>query len=423
MRQRFSGLIILFFIVFVSSPGQQFFNSPYSRFGLGQINDGGFASNLAMGGLTAGYRVKNTINYLNPASYTAIDTLSFIFDAGIQSGFLKVTSDNGKNTSKMLYLDHLAMLFPLSRWCGVSMGIVPFSRAGYELLGTVNDSAYKYIYSGNGGISQFYIGSAVRIGKHISIGLNFSYLFGPVERSRTVILNDEYAAITKYNYKGNINNIFFNYGIQYFTTIAKKHSLVVGGSFSNDTKMKSTYSELTTRYHFSYGTDTLFYNGNQKGTVLFPLKLGIGFTYNFNNQFTLGFDYHTSDWSKTLIFDQPEPLTSSEQYRIGLEFIPVPLTNIKRVAYPERFYYRLGGVYDKTNLILGGKQIYAYGMSFGVGIPWKNERKLFTNTTFNITYEFRVKGMVDEKLIKETYNIFTIGLTMHDFWFIKPKYD
>ncbi len=422
MRQCYSGLILLWF-VFASLQGQQFFNSPYTRFGLGQINDGGFASNQAMGGLTAGYRVKNTINYLNPASYTATDTLSFVFDAGLQGGFMKVTSSTGSNTSKILYLDHIAMLFPATKWWGLSMGIVPFSRSGYEILGSTSDTTYRYIYSGNGGLSQFYIGSAVRIGKHISLGLNFSYIFGPIERTRNVILNNEYAATTKYSYKGNVNNIFFNYGIQYFTTIARKHSLVVGGSLSNDTEMKSTYSEVVTRYHSFYGTDTLLYSGKKKGTVLFPMKWGIGFTYNYSNQFTIGFDYHTADWSKTLIFGQPEPLTTNKQYRFGMQFIPVPLTKIKRTSYPERFYYRLGGVYEKTNLILGGKQIYAYGMSFGVGIPWKNERKLFTNTTFNITYEFRVKGLVDEKHIKETYNMFTVGLTMHDFWFIKPKYD
>jgi hypothetical protein len=171
------------------------------------------------------------------------------------------------------------------------------------------------------------------------------------------------------------------------------------------------------------GVDTLN-SEDVDGSVLIPLKWGAGFSYNYNNQFKVGFDYHAQDWTKAVFFGQEDSsLTSSAQYRLGMEITPVPMDQMKRASYLARISYRMGGFYEKNNMNLRGNQIVTYGMSFGVGIPWKNERKLFTNTSFNLTYEFRIKGTMDDGLIKETYNIITIGFVLHDFWFIKPKYD
>ena len=427
MQKRYKILIILVFITITYGYGQSFLNSPYTRFGLGQLNQSGFSQNRALGGITAGYRTTNSINFLNPASYTAIDTLSFIFDVGFQGGWLAVESNAGSNTTKMAYFDHLAMMFPITRWWSTSIGIAPFSRTGYELLGSASDTSFNFVYSGNGGISQFFIGNSLRIGRHIALGFNFSYLFGPIERSATIGLdNDSYGAVTVFDYKAYLGNIYFDYGIQFFTTIKEKHTLVVGSVFSNKTDLKCSYSKLITRIQDFSGIDTLEYSGRMKGSVLFPMKWGIGFTYKYNNQLTLGFDYHTQDWSKAIfpeMFGQQEPMASSSYYRAGLEFTPVPLTKVKRVNYLARINYRIGGVYEKTNLNINNNQIFSYGMSFGVGIPWRNERKLLTNTSFNLTYEFRVRGTIDNSLIKETYNMVTMGLVLHDFWFIKPKYD
>ena len=110
----------------MQSYGQSFLNSPYTRFGLGELYQGGFSQNLALGGITAGYRAQNSINYLNPASYTALDTLSFVFDFGVQGGWLSVQSNSGSSTTPMAYLDHLAMMFPVTRWWSSCLGINSF---------------------------------------------------------------------------------------------------------------------------------------------------------------------------------------------------------------------------------------------------------------------------------------------------------
>lgn len=58
-------------------------NSPYTRYGLGDMFDQSFTNNSAMGGVGYALRTSEHINAMNPASYTAVDSLSFIFDVGM----------------------------------------------------------------------------------------------------------------------------------------------------------------------------------------------------------------------------------------------------------------------------------------------------------------------------------------------------
>ena len=58
-------------------------NSPYSQYGLGILSDQSTGFNRSMNGLALGFREHNQVTPANPASYSAIDSLSFIFDAGI----------------------------------------------------------------------------------------------------------------------------------------------------------------------------------------------------------------------------------------------------------------------------------------------------------------------------------------------------
>ena len=57
--------------------------SPYSQFGLGVLADQSTGFNRGMNGIGYAMREHNQIDYLNPAAYSAIDSLSFIFDAGV----------------------------------------------------------------------------------------------------------------------------------------------------------------------------------------------------------------------------------------------------------------------------------------------------------------------------------------------------
>ena len=58
-------------------------NSPYTRYGFGQLSSMETGTNKGMGGTGIGVQNSNQINLLNPASYAAVDTLTFFLDVGM----------------------------------------------------------------------------------------------------------------------------------------------------------------------------------------------------------------------------------------------------------------------------------------------------------------------------------------------------
>src|ERR1700674_1787319 len=52
-------------------------NSPYSRYGLGDLVPTGNIINRSMGGISIGYFDNQSVNFLNPASYSKLKVTTF----------------------------------------------------------------------------------------------------------------------------------------------------------------------------------------------------------------------------------------------------------------------------------------------------------------------------------------------------------
>jgi len=74
-------------------------NSPYSRYGLGDISPKSNIVSRGMGGIVAGFSDYQSVNFTNPASYGNLKTT--IFDVGIEadSRTLKSTNPAAKSNS------------------------------------------------------------------------------------------------------------------------------------------------------------------------------------------------------------------------------------------------------------------------------------------------------------------------------------
>ena len=107
-------------------------NSPYSQYGLGVLSEQTSGFNRGMNGVGLGFHEHNQINYLNPASYGAIDSMTFILDAGI-SGQVTNFNENGvKKNANNSNLEYVVAGFRLFRHLGMSFGIIPFTNVGYN---------------------------------------------------------------------------------------------------------------------------------------------------------------------------------------------------------------------------------------------------------------------------------------------------
>ena len=157
-------------------------NSPYTRYGYGDLSDQSFGNSKAMGGIAFGLRDGAQINPLNPASYTAIDSLTFIFEGGVSLQNMNISNGVDKLNVKNSSFDYLAMQFRLHPRVAMSIGLLPFSNVGYsvsrdhaatpETQPDANDATpdYTSVFSGDGGLHQLYVGAGVKVLKNLSLG-------------------------------------------------------------------------------------------------------------------------------------------------------------------------------------------------------------------------------------------------------------
>jgi hypothetical protein len=423
-NKHFLAAIVLFSIVLSANSQSLTTYSPYSKFGVGEMRTRGYANTKGMGGLTQGIRNGTWINYLNPASYTSQDTMSLVFDFGVEGDGVGSKSGQQSNYNTTANIHHLAIQFPVTRWFGASAGIQPFSKVGYRIkhVETRPDilsqiGAIKYYHLGSGGISQFYVGAAVEPLKNLSIGVNMSYLFGGLEYNSEVVFPDysQYASIQKIN-SVMVRDIAFSFGVQntHFFGSEKQYKLVLGATLDNETAIGAQRIEYIT---FTSGgsNDTISYNEYPKGSLDYPKNLSAGFTFSYKNNFLVGFDYGTQDWTNARFLNATDSLTKSQSFRGGVQITPNPY-DLR--YYYKRVSYRLGYHYTNTSIQLNGNQIKDYGISFGVGLPFRR-----TNSSFSFSFELGRKGTLKDNLVQETYGIINVGFSFYDIWFVKRKYN
>ena len=127
------GLLIFFVMTTMAQSGV---NSPYTRYGFGQLSDQSFGNSKAMGGIAYGLRNGLQINAANPASYSAVDSLTFLFDAGMSLQNTNFQENGVKTNAKNSTIDYIAMQFRLWERMGMTAGFLPYSSVGYNMSQT-----------------------------------------------------------------------------------------------------------------------------------------------------------------------------------------------------------------------------------------------------------------------------------------------
>ncbi|MEO0311849.1 MAG: hypothetical protein RIQ89_1506 [Bacteroidota bacterium] len=206
--------------------------SPYSRFGIGDLQFRGVARQEALGGTAMGQYSQYHINMLNPASYSAITLTAFdVAGSGIISSMNNGQQQQLSNASSLAYFMLAAPLKAAKG--GMSFGLVPFSNRGYsidELVTDQNNLRQVSNYEGKGGLSQLYMGMGWEVARNFRLGANVSYLFGGLTNTRSL----DYTNSTSYRSLAlreriNAGNFQFNVGFQYTVDsikISRSDSLV-----------------------------------------------------------------------------------------------------------------------------------------------------------------------------------------------------
>jgi hypothetical protein len=430
-------LIIVFSIfllsIGISASGQKLINTPYSRFNIGSLEREGSFRSLGMGGVSVGLRDNNSISFSNPASYSSLDTNSFVFDFGLDYGKNIMAGSTAKYKSDDLNFHHLIIGFPVSRNIGVSAGIIPVSSGYYNITGQVtktdpeyDPSVGEYIidHKGDGGVTKFYLGAGMKITKNLSAGINMSFLSGNLSRTNQFIFGD-YVTMFHNNSteKLDIRGLNFDYGLQYSAKLKNNYFLNLGLSVTSGKNYNTKLNQLSVRYTAFSIEDTISYVSDNNTKTFIPATIRLGVVFGKKNKFTTGLDYIATNWSASKIPGSSGYAADTRNFIFGAEFIPDKFSNF---SFIKRVEYRIGAHAGDNYLIVNGQQIKEYGASVGLGIPVKQASNIsnFSWGTLNLYLDYtRRNGSSLSSLHYENYITAGLSLNLYDYWFLKKKYE
>lgn len=412
-------------------------NSPYSKFGVGNLRGSYLPQNRAMGNLAFGISTigaYQNINVSNPASYSQIRLTTFDIGAytnsqGLTRGSISEKSFNGA-------LDHLNIAVPVTKKSALSFGLLPYSNLGYQFKNSarVDTFAVDQIYTGEGGLSKAYLGYGFAWGKHFNFGANLSYLFGNLKEQRSTEFVDASKigflnARTEDNYS--VGGLYIDFGTQYITNLKEKTRLTIGYAGGVKTQLNTTSTILSTRYQNiptndpdnpgefeEVRADTTSFRDGAAGKLTLPSNHNIGFSIEKTNKWLVGADLRLANWSQFQNSGPNQNLNNSWGFSVGGQIIP----NVNAVTnYLKLMDYRFGISYDKTFLNVNNTDIAVKSANFGLGFPLASNRSAFYK--LNLTAEVGQRGTLKNDLVRENFFNIYIGFTINDRWFQKYKYD
>ena len=436
-------------------------NSPYSRYGIGDLLTGQNVMNRGMGGISAAYSDFGIIgspfciNLINPASLGNLsNTKNFsntIFDLGTEIDIrnLKSTTTTDKYKATNVLVSYFQLAFPISNkkmekkgttW-GVSFGLRPISRISYKIEQNSRisniDSTYT-LYEGTGGVNQANVSTGIRkTGKgkfknEICLGVSSGYTFGNKDNSTKLALINDSVSYYKANTEisSRFGGVFLTAGIQYKMNINRTGCLRIGAyaNFQQTLKAKQSSTNETFGYDASGGLiriDSVSVLSDVLGNMVLPATYGAGFTYQSkNHNWLIGADFEYTNWNTYSYYNQKDNVANCWVIKAGTEFYPARL-NAATNKYRDYIKYRSGFYYGPDYLKVVDTR-YNYAFTLGASFPLTTPRLIQSRGDFvslNASCEIGARGDRNSFGLRENFFKYSFGVYMNARWFQKRSYD
>lgn len=421
-------------------------NSPYSRYGIGDLADNNFNHTRQMAGLGSSWIDGYHINIVNPASYSFLNAAAF--DIGV---FAKRTFLEDKFSQNKIWtgnLEYISLAFPLRNpindiydgikkkyKLGMAITLMPHSYVNYNIASNdtlANFGAVSRTYIGTGGTYKVLWGNSIKY-KDFSVGLNMGYLFGKISGERNLFFDDLAFAYSdqlssSYNVKGflwNVGGIYskvLNQDRINANKLTPSKRIVIGLNANSATGFSTngTIDEQLVQSLLGGGVnrDTIQF-GTTTGRGRLPAELGVGFTYFKGEKTAIGINLSNTFWSS--YFND----ANDEQAGIFKNSMKLGVGGYIRPNYKsfdnffKRVFYRYGVYYNTDPRVIDGNQLQTYGVTMGLGMPFVYQRKI---SHVNLGINMGMRGQntpISEKFVK-----ISLGVTFNDDeWFLKRKYN
>ena len=429
-------------------------NSPYSRFGLGDLVPNTNVNMRAMGGVSAGYKDILSINYSNPATFGSFQTFRVpgakkisngraILDIGInmESRTLKDPLTSETFTASNALFSHVMIGVPLKPNWGLSFGLRPMTRVSYKQIDLFKSSidSTQIQSQGDGGTYLASLGTGWRFrlsnAQSLSVGVGSGYLFGRTDYSRRVSILNDSLAFTSGNYqtRTSYGALYANAGLQYDIRLdtAKQLFLTLGAYGNLKRDLGGSRDNITETYFFNPDAgntriDSVRVTSGVNGDVTYPASYTVGFLLEkrFSSAkagtWMFGVDLVQSKWSEYRNFGQTDPNVQDKwEVRAGGE-VKGPYSR----NYFGNVAYRAGFFVGRDYLKIVGRQLPLWGASLGFGLPIIPRSSQAANqaTMLNLSFEYSKRGNNNNPLSENMFRV-SAGFSLSDIWFNKRKYE
>ena len=423
-KTKFVGCLMLAAFT-INTSAQNGTQSPYSQFGIGVLADQSQSMGHGMNGTGIGVQLGNEVNTLNPASYSGVDSLTMLFDAGLSGYFTNYKEGGTSRNTRGANFDYVVGAFRAWRNVGVTFGVLPMSNVGYSYsanstrlgsdFGTLTES-----YEGEGGLHQAFIGLGAKVLKPLSVGVNVSYLWGSLDKSVTTSGGSNVSSLIK-NYSASISSYKLDFGVQWVQPLNRRDRLTVGATVGVDHKMSGDASMSIVNSNTGVRGDTI------ANAFELPMSYGLGFSYSRDYRLLVAADFTLQKWGGVAI---PTDITAEGGSRIydkrngllkdrtrlsaGVDWSPNPLSR----SYVNRVHYRMGVGYSTPYYKIGGKDgPKDISATIGLGLPIQNGYN--NRSVLNISAQW-LRTSAKDLITENTFRI-NVGFTFNERWFAKWK--
>ena len=397
-------------------------NSPYSQYGLGILSDQSQGFSRGMNGVGLALRKGNVVNTLNPASYSAVDSLTMIFDVALSGQITNFKEGNRRLNVKNADFEYAVGSFRLMPNVGASFGVLPYSNIGYDYstTQTLNESlgSVPIEMKGSGGLHQAFVGLGWKVFRSLSVGANVAYLWGTFDRSVTSGSTTYVEDFSK-SFTANVNSYLITLGAQWEHPLTLKDNLLVGVTVGLGHKLHSDVA-------VSDGDSTVF--SAEKGFEL-PMTCGLGLGWTHSKKLFVGLDFTMQKWgsvefpgtvqqgSKKVYALRKDILKDRFGVNAGIDYVPDPAS---RRSFINRVHYRFGAGYATPYYYINGNDgPKELSVSAGFGIPLQNAYN--NRSVLNISAQW-ARTSAKDLITENTFRI-NLGLTFNERWFAKWKVD
>ncbi|HUP13349.1 MAG TPA: hypothetical protein VM187_14080 [Niastella sp.] len=413
-------LIVLsgLFVVLLTKANAQNMSSPYSVYGVGEIQElqpdrsSGMANTSAAIMSTPGFLINK-----NPASLIGLERSVAQVDLALVGKTVSfkgnvITGDN--NSAKDVTMKRISISSKLSNHWASSFGFKPFSYVNYSFAAQKSiegsNTTYTGQYEGNGGLHNIFWNNAFAIGKHLALGVRSNLIFGSINQTETLegntLSTPVVSQITNY-YSG----FRFEGGAIYGAKINKNWRFSLGGKVSTKNDLTSEKTLTVTEGNSYVEQDKVLEDGN----FTLPWQYDAGIALINKGRATFTVDYSYGNWNKLNPAGTTWAMVNSERLSAGFQ-----LSNqVQRYGFTaEKNYFQAGLFSGKSYLQVKGQEINEVGATVGFG------GYLSRSFAYNLAVEGGRRGTITANLVRENYVQFTLSLSYREMLFSKGrKYD